>query len=81
MSELRVFRNDTVDWVIAESPDEASKIADAYWGFAPDDPHDWIECDPDEEWEMVEGPRAPMRRTFREWIASEGRGFLGTTEY
>lgn len=79
---LKVYENDVTEWVIAESPEDATRIIEEQMGFAHDDPPEWAECDLDRVWTLEEGPTGvPISKTFREWIASEGRGFLGTTEY
>lgn len=81
MGTLRVYRNDIVEWVVAESPEEATRIMVDENHAHYDDPPEWIACDSHDEWTLQEGPDAPKTRTFGGWIETNGRGFLGTTEY
>lgn len=84
MEQLRVYRNDVIEWVIAESPEEAAELAKEYagepdpdwetgpWRALPDDDTLAIE---DEDLALV------VTKTCAEWVASNGRGFLASTEY
>lgn len=82
---LKVYENDVTEWVIAESPKDASSVllAAGYVDTLPPE-DEWQECDPNRTWELAGEFTAdgqPETRTFAEWIARIGRGVLGTTEY
>lgn len=83
MPELKAFSNDTVEWVIAESPEAATQIMVEEMGCTYDDPPEWEECPLDKSFTYHGdgGADEPVTKTFREWIAEKGRGFLATTEY
>lgn len=84
MDELKVFRNDVTEWVIATSPEDADKVVAETGAPAPDDENEWKECNLDKTWtcQEAEGQNAgSVTHTFREWIALKGRCYLGTTEY
>lgn len=88
---LKFYDNDC-DWVIAESPDDASKIMHETLGADGCDPEDWDEKKPDatvKVWCDAEGnPAEPgepankvIARTAAEWIERLGRGYVGSTEW
>lgn len=77
---LRVWRNDVTDWVIAESPEDATAIMHAEYGSTYDDEDEWRECPNDKPF-TYHGDDGDITKTFGEWIAEKGRGFLATTEY
>lgn len=84
MEELKVYRNDIIEWVIARSPEDASDLVKEHagepdpdwdtgpWRALPDDDVLTIE---DEDLATV------VTKTCAEWVASNGRGFLASTEY
>lgn len=84
---LHVYFNE-VEWVIAESEDEASKIWFEFTGESPEDyPDDelvWDRWDDDRELsiydETLDKPTT-LVKTCKEWIELKGRGFLCSTEY
>lgn len=84
---LHVFHNGT-DWYVAESAEDASRVAEDHYtcdaadvGAEPGD----LEQLPDDkpltilDTENHEGPSTT--KTCAEWCASNGRGFLGSTEF
>lgn len=89
---MKCFRNDVVDWVIAETSDEATKILLETYGQDSDEPVDkegyWAEVDPQSELSINDenGPwqdgSYPLRtQTVAQWIEERGKGFLCSTEY
>jgi hypothetical protein len=90
MSELRVFKNDVVDWVIATSREDAIKVVNEHYGFdcEIEGGADFIECPMDEDLTIVfedgvrgNGENAEITKTMKEWIEGEGRCFLCSTEW
>lgn len=83
---MKVWKNDVIEWVIAESPEDAEVVlSETYrkngdYGYVSEEPHDWVECPMDKEFTLADGADE-VTKTFAEWIAELGRGFLGTTEY
>ena len=87
---LKCFKNDVIDWIIAETPEEATKIFAKIYGeeFMDDlkengDEICWGEEGPsieltinDENW-----PEGSRKKTVAEWIKECGRGLLCSTEY
>lgn len=80
MSELHVFRNQVIDWVIAASPEDADAVCVDYYDDPPDDPGAWIQL-PDDRvlWIIEDGVR--VEKTCAEWVAQKGRGFIASTEF
>lgn len=85
MSDLKVFNNDVVEWVVAHSAEDANAIlVEMGQTLDPtDDPIEWQECPPEEEWTLddADGKGARETHTFADWASLKGRGYLGTTEY
>ena len=83
--DLKVYENGVTEWVIAESPEDATAIMlreGVDWEEHPEDP--WTECNLDTVWTLAADftdDGKPLALPFREWIERKGRGFLGTTEY
>ena len=77
---MRVYRNDVVDWVIAESEEDAAKVWEESCGddYSVDDLGKWEVAEDDEVITLLED-EGPVAKTCKEW-AAEGRGFLGSTE-
>lgn len=78
-----------VDWVVAESPEEAAILAQELYGPSSDpEGHDtpghWTQVADDKPLAILdtEDPKGPKTtKTCAEWIASNGRGLLCTTEW
>lgn len=89
MADLHVYKNKVTDWVVAESVEHAQQLLTEYlqsmgsdgpdeFGLAfeqePDDKVMTITCE-DENEQMQK-----QTKTCAEWAASEGPGFLASTE-
>lgn len=83
MSDLKVWTNDTDTVIAADLADVKRVIADHYGSD---------EFDEDDSWRLrsderplkihnFDGNETAVTKTNAEWIASEGRGFLCSTEY
>lgn len=92
MSELHVFKNDVIDWVVAESVEDAKLAHDQYMKDIGADPYgaDLYEADelewkaePDDKVLSItdddEGCR--IEKTCATWAREKGRGFLCSTEF
>lgn len=80
--ELSVFKNDVIDWVIARDEADAQRVCAEHYETSVED-YDggvWVRL-PRESIVDVSGPDVTDGRTCGEWIATEGRGFLCSTEY
>lgn len=80
---LKAFKNGVIEWVIAETPEEATKIILKTYEVPLDEVDtDWVECAPEKLFTYNEDDGVTQTtKPFREWIAQKGRGFLATTEY
>ena len=78
---MRVYRNEVVDWVVAESPEDASKAWEETCGdtYSVEDNGEW-EAEPDDKLLKVEDDGGTTEQTCAEWVAA-GRGFLCSTEF
>lgn len=82
MSTLKVWRNDVTDWVVASSPKDADAVCLEHTGDHPDDPHEWEALEDDKTLAITDDWDGKITtRTAAEWVASNGRGFLCSTEY
>lgn len=82
MTTLKVWANDVVDWVIAESPEDADSVCLEHIGYPPDDPYEWTELSMDSVITLhMDDGRGTVEKTCADWIAEQGRCFLGSTEY
>lgn len=83
---LRVYRNDVIDWVIASSPADCNEAYAEHTGEPVsaiyDGEYDWRALPLDRTLNMhMDDGRGSVEQTCAEWIAEQGRGFLGSTEY
>jgi hypothetical protein len=77
---MNLYANDVVDWVIAESPEEAKSIYLAFFGN---------DCPEDVEFELVPNYKilrmdmdgTKITQSAGEFVTQFGKGFLGSTEY
>lgn len=81
MARLHVFRNDVIDWVIAESPEDADKICFEHTGNDEDDPHEWVALPDDQILAINDEDGGHVEKTCAALIAEHGRCFLASTEY
>ncbi|WP_437310078.1 hypothetical protein [Sorangium sp. So ce388] len=85
MTVPKVWTNDC-DYVVAESAEEAKRLARAFYG-GNDDPSDasaFEPCRDDRPFTFHEdGSRASqgVTKTFGEWAAERGRGYFCTSEF
>lgn len=82
---LGVYRNDVIDWVIAESPEDATRVweecmGDTWENCTGDDPPEWVRL-PDDHALRIDNDGTIVEKTCAEWVREQGRGFLGSTEY
>ena len=81
---LHVYANDVTDWVIASSPADADAVSVEHTG-APIEPGyelDWKRLPLDRVLNLhMDDGRGSVEQTCAEWIAEQGRSFLGSTEY
>lgn len=84
-AQLRLWTDD-VDFVVAETPDEARRIVIERIGYGEDDVPpvlEWREVPPSDQftiWEDHPGSGKRETRPVGEWIAAHGRGLLASTE-
>ncbi len=81
-----VWRNDVIEWVIASSPAECNVICAEQMGetlaYVEEAEHVWVPLTHDHVLNMhMDDGRGSVEQTCAEWIAEQGRGFLGSTEY
>lgn len=86
MGELKVWKNSTIDWYVAESPEHAMALqADTIGSDYPDDLnplHDWEEeTRPTLTIQEYHGEPGDTTHTLAEWIAINGPGMLCSTEF
>jgi hypothetical protein len=76
MGDLHVWHNDC-DWVVAESAEDAAAVY--YETTMSETPEEW------EQWPdsrlLVITDKIREEKTCAEWVKSNGRGFLCSTEY
>lgn len=80
---LKLYKNDVIEWVVAESPEDATAIMLSE-KMHYDDPPEWEELPMDSKWTLFgqfTDDGKDLTLTAAEWIARQGRGFLGTTEF
>lgn len=79
---LRVWTNNT-ETVIAESAADAQKVLEEQYGESYSEDLEWHVRPDDRPLKIMNfaGDDVAVTKTNAEWIASEGRGFLCTTEY
>ena len=82
---LGVYRNNVIDWVIAESPEDAARAWEEHMGVSWDDatddgPPEWVRL-PDDQVLRINEEGTVVEKTCAEWVRDQGRGFLGSTEY
>lgn len=80
---LHVYKNENIDWVIAASPEDANAVLVEMLGGDATDlaPSDWTLLPDHQQLTIRDECRGLERRTCAEWVAQEGRSFLGSTEY
>lgn len=78
---LHVFTDDE-EYAVAESEEDARRVFEETWGFKPDWEKDYIgglsQCPDDKPFTIREaGPAGEnVTKTFGEWAAEKGRGYL-----
>lgn len=81
---LRVWKNGVVEWVIAATPEEATRHLQIHLceiGLPFDDmDRSWQECRPWRSLTMTTN-EGKFTRLPAQWAALQGPGFLGSTEY
>ena len=83
---LNMYTND-VDWVIANSPEDAKKVCAEHIGCSVDDLSDddeWDELPADGSLKVTDAdePGSPSETLKNsEWIQRMGRSFVASTEY
>lgn len=78
--KLTLFHND-VDWVVAESPEDADRVYSEAIGFWPPDDSDWETWGEDRPLTITnDEDDEKVTLTGAEW-AAKGRAYLGSTEY
>ena len=83
MSELFVWEGE-VDWVVAENEEEVKKILVETYGplDVEEMGDDFCKCEPNEELRITMDDGATfVTKTMKEWIESQGKGFLCSTEW
>lgn len=89
--KLKCYKNDVIEWVIAESPEDATKVLCSELGKNSEDCDDELD---DDYWEEVPGTdelsifndrdlpeKGVKKKTVAEWIEIYGRSYLCSTEY
>jgi hypothetical protein len=82
--ELKCYRNDVVEWVIAFSPEDATDVWCELMGETKEDYSDgWTEVDPDSSLKIVDEYDSAKvnEKMVSEWIKEKGRCYLCSTEY
>jgi hypothetical protein len=76
---LSVYSNGT-DYVIATDPADAALVFSEHYGESGGEA-EFVPLPDDQEMTInfEDEPEKRQRRTMRQWVAQEGRGFLGTT--
>lgn len=87
---LHVYRNRVIEWVVAESPEQALHLLAVYLveecGYDPSEVDAQLTQEPDDKMlsMLCDGPDTHIEervtKTCAEWAAEHGPGFLGTTE-
>ena len=85
---MKVFTNDT-DTVVAADLADVERVVEDHYGYTFEQEgmslDDWSEVPPDEPITICNfhncGPDDKETRTAAEWAATEGRGFLCSTEW
>ena len=77
---LSVYRNDVIDWVVAESPEDATRVWREHRGDTSGDSPSWERL-PDASVLRLNDGGGVVEKTCAEWASEVGRGFLGSTEY
>lgn len=81
MSDLHVFENDVIDWIVAESADEARQIAFEHSGKSDEYADlEYTQC-PDDQPLTINEDGNETTKTCAEWCTINGKGFLCSTEY
>ena len=78
-----------VDYIVAESPEEAQKILESHTGFPVDiDEEAFLtmeEVNPENTFNFSKDPYDPaepfITKTVAEWIEWNGKGYFASTEY
>lgn len=85
--ELHVYSSEC-DWVIAYSPEDARIAYDESLGMPREDDDEFTLCDDSAELSILTDENSnisdsgtAVKKTMREWVVSQGRGFLCSTEY
>jgi hypothetical protein len=86
MSEnLHVYANEVVEWMVAESPDDAIKVWEETTGMNyADEDGGTFEQEPDDKVIWIgfeENDEETERKTCREWANEKGRCYLCSSEY
>jgi hypothetical protein len=82
---MHIYVNKVIDWVIAESVDDANAVLSEHYGYTLeqliDDDTQITEQLPDDKPLTLDEDGSKTTLTAAEWIAKEGRCLLGSTEY
>lgn len=85
MSDLRVFKNTNIDWVIAASPDDADAVVREHTGDLYDDDslaaQPWVPMGDEEKLSIMIEDEGKVAKSCGEWVRAHGRGFLASTEW
>ena len=87
MGDLKVWANGVIDWVVAESAEDARAVANEHTGGPGDDDDeipagDEWEAEPDDKVLSIHGDEGGTEeKTCAVWVAQNGRCFLCSTEY
>lgn len=85
---MHIYTNEVVDWVIAESEDDANQVLCEQHGYTLEQLADegmliTAQWPDDKPLTLTEEDAYPAKLTLlpAEWAAREGRCFLGSTQY
>lgn len=82
IGDLHVFAFADEEWVVAESPEDASALFDSMFGVKLPDPEsggEWIALPDDKPWTLNDDGEKTTK-TCKEWSAG-GRRYLGSANY
>jgi len=83
---LHVYENEVIDWIVAESEEEARAIGLSQSGDSEEYKDlEYTQCADDQpltiNWDDGPEGAGKMTLTCAEWCAKNGKGFLCSTEY
>ena len=82
-TELHVYRNEVIDWVIASSPEDAARVWEEHTSGAPypEEYGTWRQLPDSDVLPMNDEVEGHREMTCAKWASLNGRSFLGSTEY